>query len=112
MDFKRSAHATGSIQRSIVAGTIANARKELAKRNFDAVLLDLDLGGPASPEIADLLLELRIPFAFVTGYGRASEPRHAEVPLLPKPFTAIQLGAVLEKLAGPGSSSRGIPQTA
>jgi CheY-like chemotaxis protein len=87
-----------------VAGTIASARKELGKRGFDAVLLDLHLPGPASPEIGDLLLELRVPFAFVTDHGGALEPRHGKVPLLPQPFTPAQLSAVLEILVGPGSS--------
>ena len=39
------------------APTLAMARLEFAKRNFDAVLLDLNLEGQQHPEIADLLLE-------------------------------------------------------
>jgi len=44
------------------ARTVSAARQELAKRNFDTVLLDIGLDGSHSPEIADLLLEMRIPF--------------------------------------------------
>jgi CheY-like chemotaxis protein len=86
---------------SALASTIAAARHELAKRNFDAVLLDIGLDGPYSPEIADALSEMAIPFAFVTGFDGPFEARHADVPLLRKPFTADQLRVLLEKLVGP-----------
>jgi len=84
------------------ASTIAAARQELAKRNFDVVLLDIVLDKSCSPEIADRLLEMRVPFAFVTGYSLAVEARHASVPLLGKPFTSEQLRDLFEKLIGPG----------
>jgi CheY-like chemotaxis protein len=84
-----------------MASTIAVARQELAKRNFDAVLLDMSLDGPCSPEVADVLLEAGIPFAFVTGYDEPFEARYADVPLLGKPFTSEQLRVLLEKLVGP-----------
>jgi DNA-binding NtrC family response regulator len=85
---------------SATAGTIATARQEVAKRNFDAALLDIVLDRPYSPEIADLLLEMGIPFAFVTGYDSPFEARHADVPLLEKPFKAEQLRVLLENLIG------------
>jgi CheY-like chemotaxis protein len=83
-----------------MATTIAAARQELAKHNFDIVLLDMGIDGPRSPEIADILLETGIPFAFVTGYDDPSEAGHADIPLLRKPFTADQLRALLQKLRG------------
>jgi DNA-binding response OmpR family regulator len=51
-----------------MATFISAARQELAKHNFDLVLLDLGLDEPHSPEIADILMENGTPFAFVTGY--------------------------------------------
>jgi DNA-binding NtrC family response regulator len=84
-----------------LASTIAAARHELAKRNFDAVLLDMGLDGLYSPEIADALLEMGVPFAFVTGYDEPFEARHASVPLLSKPFKSEQLRVLLENLIGP-----------
>ena len=72
-----------------------------SEHDFDAVLLDLGLDGQTSREIADLLIELKIPFAFVTGYTQPFEPRHASVPLLHKPFTVGQLREVLHALVGP-----------
>ena len=51
---------------SSVARTVAMARLHIAHRNFDAVLLDINLGGGYHLETADVLLEAGIPFAFVT----------------------------------------------
>jgi DNA-binding response OmpR family regulator len=84
-----------------IAHTVALARKELAKRNFDAVLLDIGLGGQNSHEIADLLQETGTPFAFLSGHDRVFEVRYKNLPLLHKPFTAYQLSVVLEGLVGP-----------
>lgn len=88
-----------------VAQTLVQARQELAKRDFDAVLLDFNIGGQFHPEIADLLLEAGVPFAFVTGYDYIVEPRHERVPMLQKPFNAAQLRDLLERLVGPRSTS-------
>ncbi|MFZ0102646.1 MAG: hypothetical protein WAL49_10190, partial [Pseudolabrys sp.] len=41
-----------------IAGTLGMARLQFAKRDFDAVLLDVNLGGEYNPETADLLLEM------------------------------------------------------
>lgn len=90
---------------SSVAGTVAMARLQIAQRNFDAVLLDINMEGEYQPETADVLLEAGVPFAFVTGYDYVLEPRHEGVPLLEKPFGAVQLRVLLEKLVGPGSPS-------
>lgn len=95
-----------------VATTIAAARQELAKRNFDAVLCDINIGGRYHPEIADLLTEKGIPFAFVTGYDYLVEPRHENLPVLQKPFTVDELRSVLNQLIGSGSSAGDIAQTA
>jgi CheY-like chemotaxis protein len=94
------------------APTIAMARLEFAKRNFDAVLLDVSLDGQHHPETADHLLEMGVPFAFVTGYDYLVEPRHEKIPLLQKPFTPVQLLALLEELVGPVPSSGGMAQSA
>jgi CheY-like chemotaxis protein len=70
---------------SAVARTIPEARREFAKRNFDAVLLDINIDGRYNTEIADLLLRENIPCAFVTGYDYLVEPRHENIPVLPNP---------------------------
>jgi DNA-binding response OmpR family regulator len=94
-----------------VAGTAHNihsARHEIAKRNYDAVLLDIGLGDEHSPELADLLKDAGTPFAFVTGYDHAAATRHADVPLLHKPFSPTQLIEQLEKLIGPAANRNAI----
>jgi DNA-binding response OmpR family regulator len=98
-----------------VSGTAHNidsARHEIAKRNYDAVLLDIGLGGEHSPRLADLLKETGTPFAFVTGYDHAAAARHADVPLLRKPFTPKQLIEMVETLVGRSASRDAIAGTA
>ena len=81
-------------------------------RDFDAVLLDVNLDGEYNPETADLLLEMGVPFAFVTGYDYVVDPRHDNVPLLQKPFSSIQLRVLVEQLVGSVRSGDGAAQTA
>jgi DNA-binding response OmpR family regulator len=83
-----------------IARNIAEARAELGKQNFDAVLLDISLDGYRSSEIGDVLLERGTPFAFVTAYEEVDAPRHAQVPLLRKPFGYEQLEDLLKSLVG------------
>src|SRR6185369_3877453 len=66
-----------------VAHRLPSALREISKENIDAEKHGSD--------IADILLEKNIPFAFVTGYGHAFEQRHAHIPLLQKPFNREQL---------------------
>ena len=91
---------------SDVAHTIEMARDKIAKQNFDAVLLDVNIGGRYLPTTADCLKAKGIPFAFVTGYDYLVDPRHEYVPVLQKPFTLAELRAFLETLVGPGSSGK------
>ena len=95
-----------------IAGTPGMTRLQLAKRDFDAVLLDVNLDGEYNPETADLLLEMGVPFAFVTGYDYVVDPRHDNVPLLQKPFWSIQLRVLVEQLVGSVRSGDGTAQTA
>ena len=86
-----------------VAHTFQLAQDELAKRNFDAVLLDISIVARCHPKTANYLRAKAIPFAFVTGYDYLIVPRHEKVHVLQKPFTPVQLRALLETLVGPGS---------
>jgi two-component SAPR family response regulator len=86
-----------------------SALKELSKVNFDGALVNIGIDEQKhGVELADMLMEMRIPFGFVTGYGHSLAERHAHVPLLQKPFTAYQLRDLLERLVGPA----GTPNTA
>jgi len=86
-----------------VAHTMAMAGQEVAKHNYDAVLLDFNIGGRCHAKTADQLTGWGIPFAFVTGYDYLVDPRHEMVPVLQKPFAPAHLRALLEDLVGPGS---------
>jgi CheY-like chemotaxis protein len=91
---------------SAVARTIPEARREFAKRNFDAVLLDINIDGRYNLEIANWLLRENIPYAFVTGYDYLVEPRHEHIPVLPKPFSRAQLRTLLASLVVSTTSQR------
>jgi len=88
-----------------VAHRLPSALREISKENFDAALVNIGIDAEKhGSDIADILLEKNIPFAFVTGYGHAFEQRHALIPLLQKPFNREQLRVVLEAIVGPGGS--------
>ena len=54
---------------------------------FDAALLDINLQGELSYEVADVLLARGVRLAFVTGYPKTVLPRRFDgIPLYEKPF--------------------------
>ena len=74
------------------ASTIAQAKVLIDEAEFDATLLDVNLGGQKVDELAASLTQKNIPFAFVSGYGREGLPpsfQHAL--LIGKPFSQQQL---------------------
>jgi CheY-like chemotaxis protein len=79
-------------------GSVAKALELIAARAPDFALLDVGLMREKSFAVAERLGELKIPFAFVTGY--AADVRlpaaFADRPRLPKPCSADALQAVLK----------------
>lgn len=80
----------------IVIGPVPTATEATAVIESDpdihAVLLDVNLRGEMAYEIADVLCERGIPFAFVTGYDACAFPeRFAGVRSLQKPVRAAEL---------------------
>jgi len=68
---------------------------------IDGALLDINLAGDMVFDVADVLTARQVPFAFATGYDRASIPeRFASVPRLEKPIKAAELGTLLGTLIG------------
>jgi len=66
---------------------------------FDAAILDLNLGGEDAMPIADVIEMKAIPFVFATGYGTAGLPeRFRTRPLLQKPYMIESLQKVLATL--------------
>jgi len=73
-------------------GTAATALAIVERTPLDGALLDANLHGRPVDEIAGALTRRRIPFLFVTGYGRESLPRaFGQVAMLAKPFSQQQL---------------------
>jgi len=74
------------------AGTSEEALRFIEENALDGVLLDGNLKGKPVDDIAAVLADRKVPFVFVSGYGRDSLPATFEkVPLLGKPFHPDQL---------------------
>lgn len=89
-----------------VGGTVAGTRDTLADalafaadahESIDVALLDLNLGGQPSYEVAAALLVHGIPVVFSTGYDDgAIPPEWRHVPRLEKPFQIEELVRALD----------------
>jgi PAS domain S-box-containing protein len=86
----------------VVVGPAMNfetAKSLIASRQFDAALLDVNLGGHPVDELAAALTQKNCPFAFVTGYGRSALPLgFRDALVLSKPFVKDRLLATVEVL--------------
>lgn len=76
--------------------------------DIDGALLDVNLGGEQSFEVADALAARNIPFVFVTGYGgEGVRDRYPDAPTLQKPFVTSDLERALTALAGRAGATSG-----
>ena len=84
-----------------VANSVAAALKIIDERPPLFALLDVNLGVETSFEIAEKLVELKIPFAFATGYGeQIAFPRElAAIPKLSKPYSGESLQQLMRRAA-------------
>ena len=82
------------------AGSVATALDLIAARLPEFALLDVGLVREKSFAVAEKLAALKIPFAFVTGYGKVL-PEFADRPRLPKPCSSDALLIVLRRFAKP-----------
>jgi CheY-like chemotaxis protein len=76
-----------------------SASRLIDEEEYDVALLDANLNGHSVEELASALTQKNIPFAFVSGYGRAGLPiafRNAE--LVVKPFLPGRLASVAHLL--------------
>ena len=84
-----------------IASRLAPALALAGEAEIDAAVLDVNLAGERSFEVADLLRERGIPFLFATGYGlQGIEERYRGSTVLQKPFRIADLGAALRSIAG------------
>ncbi|OJF97867.1 regulator [Pararhizobium antarcticum] len=80
-----------------IATNVEQAETLLLEESFDFVLLDVNLGAQTSFLFAEKLLDRRIPFGFVSGYGEDSVFPLAfrAVPRITKPFNEDSIGSLL-----------------
>ena len=57
---------------------------------IDAAVLDININGCPSTQVADELKQRGVPFVYATGYGRDSE-KVLNAPVLSKPYSPAQL---------------------
>ena len=82
------------------AGSVAAALGLIAERAPEFALLDVGLAREKSFAVAEKLAALKIPFAFVTGYGAERvPPDFADYARLPKPCSRDALLVVLQRFA-------------
>jgi DNA-binding NtrC family response regulator len=81
------------------AANVAKALAMIADRPPDFALLDVSLIREKSFAVAERLEALKIPFAFVTGYGADTmlPAAFAAKPRLPKPYSTDALHALLKR---------------
>jgi CheY-like chemotaxis protein len=83
-------------------GSVAQALEAIARRAPDFALLDVELIREKSFAIAERLSALKIPFAFVTGYGAETgiPAEFSARPRLQKPCSSDALEAALQTRGG------------
>ena len=86
------------------AASVAKALDLIDVRPPDFALLDVGLIREKSFAVAERLEALKIPFAFVTGYGADARlpAAFANKPRLPKPYSREALLALLKQRSGGG----------
>lgn len=68
--------------------TVADALVQVEQGGFDLVILDVHLKGEKAWPVADSLIEKGRPFVLATGgHIEPPPPRHADAPVLAKPYT-------------------------
>ncbi|MCI0366135.1 MAG: response regulator [Phycisphaerales bacterium] len=81
--------------------TLDEAAHAVREKEFDGVLLDLNLHGEMAFGVADGLISRGVPFIFLTGYGRtAFERPYDEQAMIEKPFTQEELKAIMVRVFG------------
>jgi CheY-like chemotaxis protein len=86
-------------QRVEWVASVPAALQALERGDYDGALLDVNLSGTAVYPVADALASRKLPFIFVSGYGRTAEV-HARFPraaVLKKPFDSGDLAYIIKK---------------
>lgn len=83
-----------------IVGSLEQARAAIAAQTYDFALLDVNLGEGMSFGFARHLLDVGIPFGFVSGYSDTQDfpPDLQHMPLLVKPFDEKAMREFLQRL--------------
>lgn len=82
------------------AGNLRDAQRVIDRGGFDCALIDINVGGERSFDLARQLVARGTPFAFVTGYDASVVSEFGKVPVLQKPYTQQQVQSLLSGLVG------------
>lgn len=83
----------------IAAATISKALALVAEQEFDAAMLDLNLSGNSTYEVADALTARGVPFFFSTGNNlHGIREGYRDQRILRKPFAGDDLARVFTQL--------------
>ncbi|MDB5570075.1 MAG: Response regulator receiver protein [Hyphomicrobiales bacterium] len=98
LDLESIVQDTAEVEVDVVA-SVAEARKHVS--GIDFAFLDIDVLDGAVFEVAELLRDRGVPFAFVTGAARACVPAPLrDAPFIPKPYKVWQISRSLLETAG------------
>lgn len=80
--------------------SVSSALEDIAQSLPDCAVLDLNLAGETSADVADILLKNDVPFLFATGYrDQVNIPdRYQDVPVVRKPITVSALAQHLSAI--------------
>jgi CheY-like chemotaxis protein len=93
------------------AESVAEAKRLIGEAQIDGALLDAKLAGDAVDEVAAILNQRNVPFAFVTGCAREDLPAAFRgAPMLVKPFREKDLIATVSRLFADATVGPRLPE--
>ena len=82
----------------LFASQIDEAKDFIDHERVDSAVLDVNVHGALSYDVASELAQREIPFIFATGYGDRSHPdEFARVPTIAKPYSAEDVRKALQQ---------------
>jgi DNA-binding NtrC family response regulator len=80
------------------AGDQNSAYNLINTTRIDVAFISVSLLSAAEDSVVNHLVSRYIPFALITGYSDPHDYVNGKIPLLPKPFTGLQMAMLIEKL--------------
>ena len=92
------------------AATLADGLRLARTESIDAALLDVEIGRSQSWDIAEVLQQRGIPFAFTTGhtFDHGFPARFSSAPILRKPYRIADVERTINLFLSPAAASRSI----